>query len=259
VLVQDTAYGTLLRDRRRQLHARIAATLEDLFPEIVSAQPALLAHHCTEAGLTEKAVDYWLTAGRQAWARSALAEAIALLHRGLALVPDLPDADSRRGREFDHSYSGEFSAARADLEQFFAHYDPTQTVVLTGLTSYDPLVGQLANSALLLVCLGHLDRALSRRDAAVEEARRLSHSFSLAVALSFNWLVGWCIRSEPRSLLQHANEYLPFSAEHGLGFQQALGLAFRGWCLAALENSGSVEFRVGNGEPAEALSARASP
>jgi len=51
-LVQDAAYSTLLRSRRQQLHARIAATLEDQFPEIVAAQPALLARHCGEAGLT---------------------------------------------------------------------------------------------------------------------------------------------------------------------------------------------------------------
>jgi predicted ATPase len=100
-LVQDAAYSTLLRDRRRQLHAHIAATLEGRFPEIVAAQPALLAQHCMEAGLVEKALAYWLSAGRQAWGRSMLAEAVALLRRGLALVPDLPDGDWRREREFD--------------------------------------------------------------------------------------------------------------------------------------------------------------
>jgi predicted ATPase len=63
-LVRDAAYSTLLRGRRQQLHARIAAAREDRFPEIVTAQPALLGHHCEEAGLTEKAVAYWLGAGR---------------------------------------------------------------------------------------------------------------------------------------------------------------------------------------------------
>jgi predicted ATPase len=94
-LVQDAAYATLLRSRRQQLHARIAATLEDRFPEIVVPQPALLAHHCQEAGLNEKALDYWLAAGRQAWGRSMLAEAVALLRRALTLVPTLPDTDRR--------------------------------------------------------------------------------------------------------------------------------------------------------------------
>ena len=61
----------------------------------------MLAHHCEQAGLLEKAVEYWLAAGRQAWGRSAVAEAVALLRRGLALVPALPDGDPRREREFD--------------------------------------------------------------------------------------------------------------------------------------------------------------
>ncbi len=100
-LVQDAAYDTLLRGRRQQLHAHIAAALEDRFPEIVAAQPVLLAHHCTAAGLTEQAIAYWLAAGRQALARSAAAEAVSLLRRGLALVAALPDTDRRRETELD--------------------------------------------------------------------------------------------------------------------------------------------------------------
>ena len=61
-LVQDAAYSTLLRSRRQQIHGRIATTLENQFPETMTAQPELLAHHCGEAGLTEKAVGYWLKA-----------------------------------------------------------------------------------------------------------------------------------------------------------------------------------------------------
>ena len=64
-LVQDAAYGALLRNRRQLLHTRIATTLEDRFPDIVLAQPALLAQHRAEAGLVEKAIVYWLRAGQQ--------------------------------------------------------------------------------------------------------------------------------------------------------------------------------------------------
>jgi hypothetical protein len=100
-LVQDAAYGTLLRGCRQQLHAHIATTLEDPFPEIVAAQPAVLAQHCEDGGLTEKAVLYWLAAGRQAWMRWAAAEAVALLRRGLALIPALADDAGRQATEFD--------------------------------------------------------------------------------------------------------------------------------------------------------------
>jgi class 3 adenylate cyclase/tetratricopeptide (TPR) repeat protein len=100
-LVQDAAYSTLLRSRRQQLHARIAATLEDQFPEIVVAQPALLAQHSAEAGLAEKAVVYWLKAGRQAIARCAMQEALAQIRKGLDLFSDLPDGAARWEQELD--------------------------------------------------------------------------------------------------------------------------------------------------------------
>ena len=100
-LVQDVAYSTLLRSRRQQLHVRIAATLEDRFPEMVVAQPALIAQHCVEAGLAEKAVVYWLKAGRQAVARSAMTEAVAQLRKGLGLLAGLPDGPWRRQQELD--------------------------------------------------------------------------------------------------------------------------------------------------------------
>ncbi len=100
-LVQDAAYGTLLRSRRQLLHSRIATTLEDRFPETALAQPALLAHHCAEAGLAEQAIIYSHRAARQAVARSAMAEAIAQLHQGLEMLARLPDGIARRRQELD--------------------------------------------------------------------------------------------------------------------------------------------------------------
>jgi len=100
-LVQEAAYGTLLRSRRQQLHARIATTLEERFPEIVVAQPALLARHCAEAGLAEKAVVYWLKAGQQSFERSATTEAAAQLRKGLDVLDGLPDGPRRQQLELD--------------------------------------------------------------------------------------------------------------------------------------------------------------
>ena len=78
-LVQDAAYGTLLREPRRALHARIAETIESQFADIAGIQPELLARHCTEAGMIEKAASLWGKAGLRSLARSALVEAIELL------------------------------------------------------------------------------------------------------------------------------------------------------------------------------------
>jgi predicted ATPase len=82
-LVQDAAYGTLLREPRRGLHARIAETLESQFPEVAENQPELLARHCTEAGLIEKAALLWGKAGQRSLDRSALIEAVEQLRRAL--------------------------------------------------------------------------------------------------------------------------------------------------------------------------------
>jgi predicted ATPase len=100
-LVQDAAYSTLLRSRRQQIHARIVTTLESQFPEVASAQPTLMAHHCGEAGLKEKAVRFWLKAGQQALARSATTEAVAQLRKGLEALTGVPDGTPRQQHELE--------------------------------------------------------------------------------------------------------------------------------------------------------------
>jgi predicted ATPase len=100
-LVQDAAYGTLLREPRRALHALIAETLESQFDEVGESQPELLARHCTEAGWIEKAVAYWGRAGRQSLARSAMIEAIVQTRKGLDLLAHLPKEPERWRQELD--------------------------------------------------------------------------------------------------------------------------------------------------------------
>jgi class 3 adenylate cyclase/predicted ATPase len=95
-LVQDAAYGTLLRESRRALHARIAETLESQFTQIAETQPELLARHCTEAVLIEKAAGFWGKAGRRSLARSALVEAAEQLTRALAQIAALPSTPALR-------------------------------------------------------------------------------------------------------------------------------------------------------------------
>jgi class 3 adenylate cyclase len=95
-LVQDAAYGTLLREPRRELHARIAEALESQFAEIAENRPELLARHCTEAGLIEKAAVLWCKAGQWSLDRSALVEAAEQLTRALAHIETLPGRRSIR-------------------------------------------------------------------------------------------------------------------------------------------------------------------
>jgi tetratricopeptide (TPR) repeat protein len=95
-LVQDAAYGTLLREPRRALHARIAETLESQFAEIAESQPELLARHYTEAGQIEKAAGLWGKAGQRSLERSALVEAVAQITHGLDQIATLPSTPALR-------------------------------------------------------------------------------------------------------------------------------------------------------------------
>jgi predicted ATPase len=100
-LVQDAAYSTLLRERRRALHDRIAEALETQFLEIAENQPELLARHCTEAGLIEKASAFWAKAGRRSLVRSALVEAIAQLTRALDQMATLSATPALRREQIE--------------------------------------------------------------------------------------------------------------------------------------------------------------
>ena len=95
-LVQDAAYGSLLREPRRALHARVAETLETEFQEVAENQPELVARHCTEAGLIEKAASLWGKAGERSLQRSALVEAMEQLTRALGQVATLPSTPALR-------------------------------------------------------------------------------------------------------------------------------------------------------------------
>jgi class 3 adenylate cyclase/predicted ATPase len=113
-LVQDAAHGSLLRNSRQQLHAQIAEALEALSPELMESQPELFAQHYTEAGLVEKSVVYWGSAGRRSVARSAMAEAAAQLKKALdqlALLPEDPDRQ-RKELEFRSALGAVLSAVK---------------------------------------------------------------------------------------------------------------------------------------------------
>jgi len=99
VLVRDAAYESLPRSRRQQLHGQIARALEQSFADIAASQPEIVAHHFTAAGLVAPAIDYWLKAVQQAARRSANAEALNHLARGLELLPSIDDPMLRNKSE----------------------------------------------------------------------------------------------------------------------------------------------------------------
>ena len=98
-MIQEVAYQSLLKSTRQQVHQRIVQVLTETFPNTINAQPELLAHHATEAGLSEAAVTYWQQAGQHALQRSANVEAAAHLRRGLALLNTLEEIPERLQQE----------------------------------------------------------------------------------------------------------------------------------------------------------------
>jgi len=100
-LVQDAAYDSLVRTRRQTLHAAIANALERRPPHAKEAQPELLAHHYTAAGMVQIAVPLWHRAGAAALARVAAQEAIAHLTKGLDLLTVLAPSSERDAQELD--------------------------------------------------------------------------------------------------------------------------------------------------------------
>ncbi len=100
-LVQDAAYTTLLRGRRRELHARIARSLEDDFADVAAAQPEVLARHCAEAGFIDNAITYYRKSGEQCVARSAIREAVAQFSKGLDQLSQLPEDRERHHVELE--------------------------------------------------------------------------------------------------------------------------------------------------------------
>jgi hypothetical protein len=100
-LIRDAAYAGLVRARRHQLHARIAALVEERFPHLAASQPEMLAHHWSEAANAEKATAYRLHAGVRALRRSATMEAVAQLAMGIEMLRQLPSGAKQQRQELD--------------------------------------------------------------------------------------------------------------------------------------------------------------
>jgi class 3 adenylate cyclase/predicted ATPase len=321
-LVQDAAYGTLLRGKRQELHRRVASVLEQHLPETAETQPELLAHHCAQAGWVDRAIAYYARAGQRAVARSAMAEAIAQLTKGLELLTGLPDAVSRQQRELElqialgraliatrgyaapevgetyirarilcerlnqpsqivpvlfgqwvhyvvkgqlqqarllatevlrwgeagtdaaaisNAYRlsgvtcfhlGELSTARAHLKQALARFDPAHRPFHASFAVTDFRVNVLTYLSLDLFCLGYLDRACVRSEEAIEEARQLQHSYSIAHSLSQACWVDWAAHSR-EELKKRTGAAIAVSAEHCFPYNLAVGTIFGAWAMAA--------------------------
>ena len=248
-LVQDAAYGTLLREPRRALHARIAETLETQFAEIAESQPELLARHYTEAGLIEKAVSFWRTAGQRSLARSALLEGAEQLKRALDQIATLPATPDLHDEEIK-LYSLSRTLWRSPATLWMAKSTTTGRSRLRSRRTPSGLRRGLAGMSGSPSCrlvpgvCGHLAiprlRAMTATRSQECARNRPGYHFDVcADPAGFNYTL-WGNFAAANAQL---DELIALADERGAPFWKALGTALRG-CLFALTGKASDAVRA---------------
>jgi class 3 adenylate cyclase/predicted ATPase len=190
-LIQDAAYENLLKSRRQALHRRAAEVLRDQFADTTAAEPALLAHHFTQAGLTEAAIEWWRTAGQRSLARSALLEGADQLKRALDQIATLPATPALRREEikiqlaFGNALTlmGDFVAGKEHFDRALAIYDPAEHRPLTTRSGRDVGVTLLSVRSGCLWQLGYPAASRNEGERAVNEAREIGQAATLMFAL----------------------------------------------------------------------------
>jgi class 3 adenylate cyclase/predicted ATPase len=234
-LVQDASYATLLREPRRALHARIAETLETQFAEIAESQPELLARHCTEGGLIEKAVSFWRTAGQRSLARSALLEGAEQLKRALDQIATLPATPDLRSEEIKlHlafanalALTGNFVDGKEHYDRALAIYDPAEQRPLTTRSGRDVGVSLLSSRASCLYNLGYHAASLDDGERAVKNARETGQATTLLYALQHAGFL-YILCGNYAAAFAQVDELVALADEREAPYWKALGTALRG-------------------------------
>ena len=203
-LVQEAAYGTLLRSKRQHLHARIAKVLEDEFPQLAETQPELVAQHYTAAMLKDKAVPHWLRAGQLALRRAAVREAMAQLRQGLDLLADLPAGLDRDRKEIDlrlalaHALGDAKSGGSLETKREYAQV--ADLCKRTGNTA--KLIGALYGLATFYFSRGDLTSALEVAERSFVAGGKANDALAEAGG---HFMVGWVNMALGRLCTARAN------------------------------------------------------
>jgi tetratricopeptide (TPR) repeat protein len=238
-LVQDAAYGTLLREPRRALHARIAETLESQFREIAESQPELLAHHYTEAGLIEKAAGLWGKAGQRSLARAALLEGVEQLKRALDQIATLPATPTLRREEIKLevafanalALTGDLVDGKEHYDRALGIYDPAEHGPLTTRSGRDVGVTLLSFRSACVWQLGYPVASRNDSERAVKNARETGQATTLMYALYFAKDSHiWC--GNYAAANAQVDELIALADAKGTPYFKALGTAGRGWLFA---------------------------
>ena len=238
-LVRDAAYGTLLREPCHALHASIADTLENQFAEIAQSQPELLAHHFTQAGMTEAAIEWWRTAGQRSLARSALLEGAEQLKRALDQIATLPATPDLHREEIKlHvafanalTLTGDLVDGKEHYDRALAIYDPAEHRPLTTRSGRDIRVALLASRSGCMWLLGYPAASRSDAERALKNARETGQATTLLVALfraSYSHIL--CGNYAAANAL--IDELIALADERGAPYWKAIGTEVRGSLFA---------------------------
>ncbi len=115
-LIRDAAYESILRSKRKDYHRSIAEVLESKFPDQVESRPELVAHQYTEAGIMNKAVEYWQKAGQKSIESAAYTEGITHYNKGLDLLSFFPESDEKAFQEI--AYRTSLGGALIDIRGY---------------------------------------------------------------------------------------------------------------------------------------------
>ena len=238
-LIQDAAYENLLKSRRQALHRRTAEVLRDRFSDSAAAEPALLAHHFTQAGLTEAAIEWWRTAGQRSLARSALLEGLKHIERALDQIASLPATLALRREEIQLevafanalALSGDPVGGKEHYDRALAIYDPAEHGPLTTRSGRDIRVALWSSRAGCMWLLGYPAASRSDAEHAVKNARETGHATTLMHALFATHV--YVYSGNYAAANASLDELISFADEKGAQYWKALGTALRGWLFAA--------------------------
>jgi tetratricopeptide (TPR) repeat protein len=229
------AYGTLPREPRRALHARIAETLESQFADIAENQPELLARHCTEAGLIEKALGLWGKAGQRSLVRSALLEGTEQLKRALDQIATLPPTRALRREETNlqlafanaRALTGDLVDGKEHYDRALAIYDPAEHHPLTTRSGWVVGVTILSFRSACLWLLGYPAASRNDGERAVKNARETGQATTVMYALYY--AAANHIRCGNYAAAHtQVDELIALADERGVRYWKALGTAVRG-------------------------------
>jgi tetratricopeptide (TPR) repeat protein len=255
-LTHEVAYGSLLQERRRALHARIVEAIEGLYADRLSDQVERLAHHAVRGELWDQALAYCRQAGGRAEARSAYREAVAYFEQALAALEHLPECHETLEQAID---------LRLDLRNALLPLDE-QTRLFEHLRAAEPLAERLGDPQRLGRIVSSLcfsfsvmdehDRAIAAGQRALALATA-SGAFDVQVNAQNNLGVAYFVAGNYRQLLDVAQQMIAVLTGEQLyerfGLPIFPSLLFRGWAAGCLAELGDFAEGAGIGEEAVRL------